>query len=115
MGCDFYIVKVLQVYYNTANGADEFEIEVDRQRGYFDYENDNFDEDEENYEEKLAEYKHGVLTPCIQPIYIYSNKAFNKPLSEYKYKELVEAELSNRGIKWSALNQIIKIELRYER
>jgi hypothetical protein len=111
MGCDYYIVKVLQVYYQ--NG--DFEIEVDRQRGYFDDEDDNFDEDEDNYEEKIAEYKRGVLTPRIPPITIYNNKVFNKPLSEIKYRELVEAELSNRSVKWSALNQIIKVELRYER
>jgi hypothetical protein len=111
MGCDYYIVKVLQVYYQ--NG--DFEIEVDRQRGYFDDEDDNFDEDQDNYEEKLAEYKRGVLTPRIPPITIYNNKAFNKPLSEIKYRELVEAELSNRHIEWWELNQIIKIEIRYER
>jgi hypothetical protein len=111
MGCDYYIVKVLHVYYQDG----DFEIEVERQRRYFDYENENFDEDEDNYEEKLAEYKRGVLTPCIPPITIYANKAFNKELTEYKYKELVEAELSNRSIEWSALKQIIKVELRYER
>jgi hypothetical protein len=111
MGCDYYIVKVLQVYYH--NG--DFEIEVERQRRYFDYENENFDEDEDNYEEKLAQYKRGVLTPCIQPIHIYTNNTFNKPLSEMKYRGLVETELSNRNIKWSALKQIIKVELRYER
>jgi hypothetical protein len=111
MGCDYYIVKVLQVYYQDG----DFEIEVERQRRYFDYENENFDEDEDNYEKKLAQYKLVVLTPCIPPITIYANKEFNKEITEIKYKELVEAELSNRNIEWSALNQIIKVELRYER
>jgi hypothetical protein len=119
MGCDYYILKVLQVYYQNGVGVGvgvgDFEIEVERQRRYFDYENDNFDEDEENYEEKLAEYKRGILTPCIQPITIYSNNTFNKELTEIKYRELVEHELSDRSIKWSALNKIIKIEIRYER
>ena len=112
MGCDYYIVKVLHVYYQDG----DFEIEVYRQRGYFDDEGEeNFDEDEDNYEEKLAEYKREILMPRIPPITIYANNAFNKELTEIKYRELVEAELSNRSIEWSALKQIIKIEMRYER
>ena len=115
MGCDYYILKVLHVYYENGDGVGDFKIEVDRQRGYFYYENDNVDEDDDNYEEKLAEYKRGVLTPYMPPITIYSDKAFNKPLTEIKYRKLVEAELSDLSIKWSALKQIIKVELRYER
>jgi len=50
MGCDYYIIKLLRIYYNDS-GNDYLEIEIDRERGYFD--DFQFDEDADDYDDKL--------------------------------------------------------------
>ena len=104
MGCDYYIQKVLRIYFN-----DEFlSFEVDRERGYFNYMSDEDDET------KMDEYIKHVLTPKTEPIIIYNN-GFNKPTSEKKYKSIIERLLNDSGKSWSEITKIIKIEVRYER
>ena len=54
MGCDYYIVKYLCIYFNDKdndNDNDVLNFEIDRERAYF----SNFhlgDEDEDDYEKK---------------------------------------------------------------
>jgi hypothetical protein len=111
MGCDYYITKVLQMYYNE-NECLEFEVE--RQKGYYYY--DNYDEDEDNYEKMIDAYKKDILTPQINPIIIYINGKFNKPSTEEKYKTLIDCEIKYCINKtWSDITKIIKIEKRFER
>ena len=110
MGCDYYIVKLLHIYYNDDDQV--VTIELERQRGYYHY---DYDEDEDDYESKVDEYIKYVLTPEMNPINIYTNCEFNKPLFETKYKTLVENKLSTNGKKWSEITKIIKVEERYER
>jgi hypothetical protein len=110
MGCDYYIIKVLEIYYSE---NEYFETQIDRERGYFNY--DRFDEDDDNYEENIKSYKKSVLTPQMSPILIYNNGKFNKPITEAKYKFLIEEILMNNGKKWSDVIKIMKVEIRYER
>lgn len=110
MGCDYYILKVLQIYYNE---NDYLEIELDRLREYYDY--DQYDEDEDNYEEKINEYIKTALTPKMKPILIYSNSSFTKPLFEEKYKTMIEKKIHDNRKNWYEITKILKVEERRER
>jgi hypothetical protein len=110
MGCDFYILKVLRIYYND----DQYlEVEVNREKGYYD--DYQFDEDSDDYEDLLNNYIEFVLTPKTEPIVIYKNGKFNKSSCELKYKTLVEAEIHKHGKQWNNIVRVIKIEERRER
>jgi hypothetical protein len=112
MGCDYYIIKLLRIYYNDS-GNDYLEIEIDREKGYF---NDcQFDEDADDFEDKLNDHIKEVLTPKVEPIVIYRNNRFNKSSCESKYKTRVENEINKDGKNWSDLNKIVKVEERRER
>ena len=112
MGCDYYILKLLHIYYSD---TEYFEIILNRERGYFDCDADVFDEDEDAFEEKFNAYRQCVLTPRIDPIIIYVNRRFNKRLTEDKYKSIVEDVLHEYNKHWSDVKKIIKVEKRYER
>jgi len=58
MGCDYYVFKLLRVFFND---TDYLEIQLDIERGYFD--DLQFDEDADDYDEKVVEYIKEVLTP----------------------------------------------------
>lgn len=103
MCCDYFILKLLHIYYNN---SEYLEIELDRQRGYYDD-----DEDEEN----INTYIEYTLTPKTEIIVIYNNNNFNKPSLEEKYKTLVENKIRKYRKKWCEITKIIKVEERHER
>jgi hypothetical protein len=109
MGCDFYILKVLRIYYNDNQ---YLEVEVNREKGYYD--DYQFDEDADEYEDLLNDYIKFMLTPKTEPIVIYKNGKFNKSSCELKYKTLVEAEIHKHGKQWNSVVRVIKIEERRE-
>lgn len=109
MGCDYYILKVLKIFFND-NDKDYLEVELDRKRGYYEY--DKYDEDEEDYQEKMNEYIKITLTPRMKPILIYNNNSFNTSTFEIKYKTTVENELHDYDKKWSEITKIVKVEVR---
>jgi hypothetical protein len=109
MGCDFYIIKFLNIYYN--NKTESF-IDLDREKGYYHY---WFDEDEEDYEKKRKEYIESVLEPHMKPILIYEENQFVRPLFETKYKSIIEKELNQHYKSWENIEKIEKREERYER
>jgi hypothetical protein len=117
--CDYYITKVLQLYYNdnndnNYNNDNKYEeIELKREKGYYCY--DLYDEDEENYEEMINDYKNSILIPQAKPIILYMNGNFNKPASEEKYKPRIDYELISMKKKWSDITKIIKVEKRFAR
>jgi len=80
LGCDYYILKILQIYHNE---NDYLEIEIDRNREYYNY---YYDSDDEEYDDKVSKYIEDILTPQMDPIVIYNNNSFNKLSSETKYK-----------------------------
>jgi hypothetical protein len=109
MGCDYYIIKLLRIYYSNNEYLD---LELHRERGYYNY---SYDEDEDDYEEKVWQYKKYVLTPEMNPIVIYNNNSFHKIHFEDKYKSLVETEINKHNKSWSEIIKIMKIEERYLR
>ena len=111
MGCDYYILKVLRIYYNK-NNYHYFSIELNRQKCYYNY---DYDEDEEDYEPKVNNYIKTCLIPLMKPIIIYNNDKFNKSMYETKYKSMIENEMNNHGKIWSDIIKIIKVESRFER
>jgi hypothetical protein len=110
MGCDYYILKLLHIYYNDTA---YLEVELNRERGYYD--EYQFDEDADDFEEKLNHHIEEMLKPKVGPIVIYNNNNFNKASCESKYKTLVENEINKYDKKWSEITKIIKIEERHER
>ena len=54
MGCDYYIVKFLKIYYNK---IDYLVVELDRERGYYNFQ---YDEDYDDYRPILhyIDYTH---------------------------------------------------------
>jgi len=110
MGCDYYILKLLRIYYKE---NEYLETELDREKGYYD--DCQFDEDADDYEEKLNEYIQQMLTPRIEPIIIYSNGKFNKSSCESKYKTLIENIITKDNKQWCEITKIIKVEERRER
>jgi len=114
MGCDYYILKILQVFYND---NDYLEIELKRRKGYY-VDEDDLDEDEAeaDYNERTNEYIKYTLTPKMKPIIIYNNNSFSKPFFEKKYKSIVENVITNMYDKqWGDVTKIIKVEERRER
>lgn len=109
MGCDFYIVKYLCIYYNDDTCES---INVSKENGYYYFDADS---DEENYEQKINDYKKNILKPQIKPIVIYDNNTFIKSCSENKYKTFIEDKIKDDNKKWNDITKIIKLENRYER
>lgn len=112
MGCDYYILKLLHIYYND---KEYLEVELDFKKGYFTDDDYDEDEDEEDYAEKMGEYINYMLTPKMKPIIIYINDIFSKLSFEIKYKTLVENEIAKHGKEWSEITKIIKVEERRDR
>jgi hypothetical protein len=119
MGCDYYILKSLQVFYQHKcdNDNDYLEIELKRRKGYYVDEDDlDEDEDEADYDKRTNEYIKYTLTPKIKPIIIYDNNRFTKPFFEKKYKSIVENVITNMYDKqWGDVTKIVKVEERRER
>lgn len=111
MGCDYYIVKCLNIYYND-NDDDYYIIKLEITNGYYYL---NYDEDEIDYTDKMNEYIKNCLIPKSKPIIIYANNCFNKENYEIKYKTLIENKINEHGKKWCDITKIIKDEYRYER
>ena len=114
MGCDYYIIRVLHIYYNDDNNNDNnyLEFELEREKRYFCY--DLYDEDDDNYDEMINDYKKNILIVKTKPIIIYNNNSFNKLSCEYKYKNYVEYEINAINKTWSDITKIIKVEKKFE-
>jgi len=110
MGCDYYIVKLLHIYYNV---TEYLEIELDRERMYYD--EFDYDEDADDYHEKWEAYTSEILTPKMSPIVIYGDGRFRKEVFESKYKEIVDIKLHKHSKNWDEVVKIIKVEERHER
>lgn len=113
MGCDYYILKLLHIYYND----DTFlEVELNKIGRYYIFDEDS-DEDanSDEFKKQFEDFIEYVLTPKLIPVVIYNNNSFCKLNFEIKYKTLVENELNKSNKTWSEINEIIKVEKRRER
>jgi hypothetical protein len=109
MGCDYYIDKVLDIYYND---TEFYSIRLERTRGYY---FDMYDEDDEFYEEKMKKYIEETLISQTKPITIYQNNSFTNEKVEIKYKALVEKYINDYGKTLSDIVKILKVEVRQDR
>jgi hypothetical protein len=112
MGCDYYILKLLEIHYENTNQCSF--ITLESEYGYFYYDS-SIDEDDVDYEEKIEKCIKEQLNPRMVPIVIYENKNFKTKHVESKYKDMVEEELANSIKQWKDVTKIIKVESRYER
>jgi len=110
MGCDYYVVKLLHIYFEDE--AEKHELELERLRGYYCDDDVYYDEDAEDYEKQLQAYLIWVLTPKMEPIVLYAQQSFTKPSFEQKYKTLIEHELQKLGKTWMNVTKILKVEER---
>jgi len=116
MGCDYYIIKQLEIYFHY--GIHPLFIELERDRGYFDF---LLDADDPDYDAKEEEYINDTLKPSMLPIIIYEETEFKSKKLEDKYKVLIDEqlELYNRyhedKKEWKDVRKITKVEHRYER
>ena len=112
MGCDYYVDKELNIYDN--NNRIVSHINLEHEKGYYWFIS-TLDKDEADYDKQITTYIKETLEPKMEPIMIYSNHTFNKSSFENKYKTTIEYELNLINKTWNDVNQIIKVEKRYER
>lgn len=125
MGCDYYIIKELEIYFQYSIYS-PIRIELKRTNGYFNF---NIDSDDPQYEELEKEYINNKLTPNMKPIIIYeknqfingNDHIFIEKKYEIKYKDMIDDRLkvynkTNENKKeWKDIQKISKVERRYER
>jgi hypothetical protein len=102
MGCDFYIHKYLQIYFDNQKMD---EIKYETSRGYFDY-NSDMDDD------AIESYKESILTS--KPLILF-DKNVSETFNYSQYKYLVNDLLKKNNLEWSSVLKIVKIEDRIER
>lgn len=110
MGCDYYIVKALEI--TLTEEKYPLMIELERDYGYFDF---CIDSDDPAYDTKWDEYRKKRLKSVMLPIVIYENGDFMNEKLRQKYSFVVEEELFLNKRGWEEVGQIVKMEYRYER
>lgn len=108
MGCDYYIVKALYIYYRDTY----LDVELSREKGYFYC---NYDSDDEDYDKKVNAHIKECLKAEMKPIILYNDNNFIQESYKQKYKNMILDEIKKYNIEWSEITQIKKIEYRYER
>ena len=115
MGCDYYIIKSLRIYFQN---IPPLCIQIEQSRGDFFF---SLDEDEADYEEKYDEYIKDALTPEMKPIIIYENNKFVNSRVENKYTSSIQEHIDiyNKShethVVFKDILDITKIETRVER
>ena len=116
MGCDYYIVKQLEINHINCNNEEIItSLELDREKCYFLYYiDDSIDSDDsidheayyKNYEKKYAKYINVTYVPRI----LFENDKWKNTSIQEKYETFIKDKIGNYKI----LN-IIKKEIRYLR
>lgn len=107
MGCDYYIVKILEV--NYLNDNENEVIELDTQRCYFnEVDFDSIDSDDTDYED---EYYKKYLEVHYKPRVLFENNKWKNEKIKAKYEDFVLSKKISKDIFLS----VIKKEIRYLR
>lgn len=111
MGCDYYIVKQLEIkYIDDHDDEHETTIELDRQRGYF-YDDDfDSDSDDTNNTETFNKRYGKYLTVTYEPKFLFNNNKWKNDRIKDTYYNLIQGEIGN-----GLLTSVIKTEVRYLR
>ena len=113
MGCDYYIIKILEVkYLNDDDDEVQQDIERDRERCYFSEvdSKDSDDTDDEDYNDKFNIKYSKYLEVNYKPRVLFSNSKWKNEKIQEKYEDFVLNEINNGMI----LN-VIKKEVRHLR
>lgn len=119
MGCDYYIVKVLEVeYLNDDDQTEIIQIEINKKRRYFQIDESEFDSDSDiesemeickpKLHEKYSKYLQVTYTPKI----LFNNKKWKSENIQEKYEDLILNEINIKDI---LILNVIKKEIRYLR
>ena len=107
MGCDYYVIKSLIIYYDNIFYKC---VTFEKNECYYNFETENGYMNKEDFNS----YKKQCLTSDKDDI-IYINNKFNDPLFETLYKKYIDNELNINFIPWNRVTKILKGEYRYER
>lgn len=113
MGCDYYIVKLLDVkYLDDHDDEKDLTIELDRQRCYFYEYDEDFDSDSDDttntdtFNRRYGKY----LNVTYKPKVLFINNKWKNERIEDKYFSMIQSEIGN-----GLLISVIKKEERYLR
>ena len=113
MGCDYYIVKYLQVeYVNDDDDTATIDIELNKEKAYFSYDNmtDSDSSDDESYNTRF-ERKYGkYLEVTYVPKILFNNNKWKNETIQEKYEDIILNE-----IKEGLLLKVTKKEVRFLR
>lgn len=113
MGCDYYIVKILEVKYliDNKNGV-MHNIELDREKCYFNEidSKDSDDTDDEDYHDKFNRKYSKYLEVHYKPRVLFINNNWKNEKTKEKYEDFVLNEIKN-----GMIISVIKKEIRYLR
>ena len=87
MGCDYYVIKILEIEYeeNGIKRTEEIEVDIDR-RYFLDYYDEDSDaESDINYEEKYQHY----LTVNYVPLILFENGKWKSDRIKEKYEMMI--------------------------
>ena len=100
MGCDYYIVQKLCIFYND-NSC--YCLNLKRERGYYDDFIMNINMQNSNLTQ---------LTPKISQFIIYTNRSYTNEYVENKYEAMVEFEMIHNNRNWTEIKDIVLYEER---
>ena len=104
----YHALTVLRIYYNE---TDHWKLILEKKDLYHYI---HGDEDDPLYEEQILKDRKRHLDVYTNPIMIYNNNIFIKPLCEVKYKHLIDKFITKYGKTWSNIIRIVKVEERIE-
>lgn len=110
MADSYYIITVLNIYYND---SEYLRLIIDKSAAmqFYCFE----DEDSTTYDDDVvASRKSQLISFNPKDILIYSNKNFNKSLCETKYKDRIETFINECHRNWDDITKIVKVKERIE-
>lgn len=116
MGCDYYIVKQLEVIHiNDDDDEITTTIELDRDRGYFfddinSRDSDDSSDSDEDYDTRFQRKYGKYLEVTYQPRVLFQNGKWKSERVQEKYEDTITNEIGN-----DMIISIIKQEVRYLR
>lgn len=112
MGCDYYIIKILEITHFKQDKKIISKIELNRERCYFPYENSSEDDKDSDdtqlsynsyFEKKYSKY----LQVTYQPRTLFENDKWKNTEIQEKYENLIKHQIGHDKI-----ISIIKKEVR---
>ena len=110
MGCDYYIFKILRIYYINEPFCSD--IILSRENGYYYYYGD---EDHPDYQIDHEDYVSRQLELSMRPILVYTNNSYLSENLKNKYSKIIEETIENDSQNTKNIIKVVKVEEREER